>query len=168
MKATRGKQARRLVNFPVQAPEWKNTHEGELSVRLIVLPTPNTGGRIGANIPGFPVGDNWDPYPESPRIPDAPIEAIAQHIASSDEGRAGWLQRQYPEYSQQAHKPLIDSGQAVLFLDTASWTGYASEQDVYWSCDFKDLTDEGKALYHAIQQAYPDAELHLRTYLSRQ
>jgi hypothetical protein len=159
-----------LVNFPELSSAWVNTSDLSLTVKLLVAPTSVVTSQIDWVQEAWhncPVGDDQSPYPECPYLAEtASIDEVARSISESERRREEWLLQHYNLVTRDGKDRLYSPATlATLYFGGTSWTGYCRERDVYWACTFEDLTEAGKALYQAVSTAYPEAKLHLRTFL---
>lgn len=163
-----------LVSFPVPDAAQPDEPAGRLLVRLVVLdprdPTESrrwegvSGVRVQGEFNEYLVGDDRHP------VPPVPMEPQSEHdIATAQQRSAHWESRHYPLL----HEPDVTEDEAFLtrpyraVLDLAEqpWYGPAGLQGSPWQCCYADLTPAGKALYDQLAGAYPDARLHLLTYV---
>lgn len=165
-------QPRRLFNIPEDDLNWVNIRDGSLTVKLLVFPEPGVPASIWGireTLKNCPVGDDQSPYPEAPYIDEAlPLEEVARRINKDQRRREAWIHKHYHLTSENGKDLLVSPPHlAVILLGGTTWTGYCRERDVYWSCAFENLSEKGKLLYRATQDAFSGAKLHLRTFLDQ-
>lgn len=138
------------VNFPVNSPQWQNTHEGGMVVKLVVVDDDNNSNQAccGAFI----------------------IDFLNESLVGDDSALAEELPERY-------HYPNVDGDfdpaikyvsrpyLAAVVLGSTGWSGWNDTEGRYWQCTYQDLTEQGKVLYQQFRDLYPGAKLHLLTFL---
>ena len=165
------------VNFPVDHPEWQNTNEGGMFVKLVVCDNRNFDNRFG-----ICCGVNvWDQITEQLIADDRrpmPEDCFGlEHYANEEEFVRAYddevrKKREWEEY----HFPYINEKHptdrsytsrpylASIVMGSTGWSGYRDGVGL-WHCGYNDLTEEGRALYDNIARLYPSCNLHLLTFL---
>lgn len=162
------------VAFPVDDPEYEYFAEGGLFVRLVVEPKDDedllvcAGGWNTVTYDETWFGDDSTtdcPCPNCddnlPEIPtradfDCRREAAAfPHL--NDETEPG----QHRLYDRYESVPYL----AVLTIGSTGWVGRSKQDWKPFICRYEHLTESGKALYDALQNAYPGRRLILQTWL---
>lgn len=162
------------VNFPVDSLEYKNSGEGGMYVKLVILPnnkeelsvccgTLNTYDFLSEVL----VNDDKN-YLSVPRSESYPtIEQLDLEQSEHERRQRKYfpcLQRKFEErdiYRTFLSTPLI----ASILLGSTGWSGYSEEKGEYWYCTLDDLTVAGKRLYATLQDLYEGHEIRLLTYL---
>ncbi len=178
MHGRRTNQVSGWVRFPIEDPQWHNTHEGGMVVKLVVVERAEEDKTLDGN--GFGVcsgayvndmltenfiGDDRRPKPDAQERDDS-YEAVLQE----EEDRGNWMAYHYPRMNDDSIKHgdeakyLSRPYLAALVLGSTGWSGSNEDHD-YWICRHEDLTQAGKALYAQLQALYPTGELHLLTFL---
>ena len=146
------------VRFPVDSPEWRNTGEGGMFVRLVVM------------------GDAPLPREQFYCCGGENYIRLDERLIGTDAAQTGKLDyqdnwREWAAAREREHNRHFPGDNhvsapylAVLTLGSTGWSGY-SERKGYWLCRQDDLTAEGKTLYAALKAAYPQATLVLQTWL---
>jgi len=143
------------VNFPVNDPDWENTGDGGMLVKLVVCDDRKLDEQqfrmcFGAHVVDimglYLVGDD--------HAPEFSSSVEEYHFPSLNDRMANGL-----------HRFVSREYLANIILGATSWSGWNESEDRYWACKFDDLTEEGKALYKQIEALYPGCKLHLLTFL---
>lgn len=138
------------VDFPVDSPQWENTNEGGMVVKLVVVDDDNNSNQAccGASI----------------------IDFLSESLVGDDSALA-------EDPSERYHYPNVDSDfdsaikyasrryLAAVVLGSTEWSGWNDTEERYWHCTYQDLTEHGKVLYQQFRDLYPGAKLHLLTFL---
>jgi len=157
------------VKFPVESTEWKNSREGGMIVKLVVIGTDKSafdeccGVCVTDVLYEVLAGDDKRPKPEFPP-PDGSTRDFEQALRADRE----WEEYHYPNLNQfdgvTTETYMSRDYLAAIVLGSTGWAG-ANENGDYWYCTFGDLTADGQALYRQVQALYPDCTLHLLTFL---
>ena len=142
--------------------------------------------------PALLVGDDVTVIPPPPPQPDQPVGGLsglrrrALGLFGSNRGeddamsayreRVQDLRDRLPRYYYPGRakvydippekKPLSIDYYAILTLGSTGWVGYDDQHAAYWNCSYKDLTEDGRAIYDALTLLYGDAaQLVLQTWL---
>ena len=67
--------------------------------------------------------------------------------------------------SKRIEKYLSRPYLASIIMGSTDWYGWDESEKRYWKCTYDDLTEDGKALYHQIQNLYKGCNLSLITFL---
>lgn len=160
------------VNFPVNDPQWANSMEGGMVVKLVVCDNRDFDDQFGvccgASVSDLLsecfVGDDRRPKPEPLPSYDS-IEAVR----AEQQAFADWEQYQYPRLHDEAvegvERYLSRDYLATLVLGTTGWSGWNPQTEKGWVCQFSDLNPEGQALYRQMEALYPGCDVHLLTFL---
>lgn len=160
------------VNFPVNDPQWVNSMEGGMVVKLVVCDNREfdnqfavcCGGSVSDLLSECFVGDDRRPKP-TPLASYDTVEAVRAEQAAMAE----WEEYHYPrlndEQAEGAERYLSRDYLAAVVLGTTGWSGWNPLTEQGWHCQFADLTAEGQALYWQLEALYPGCEIHLLTYL---
>ena len=162
------------VAFPVDDPAYEYTPEGGLFVRLVVEPKDDedllvcAGGWNSVTYDEEWFGDDTetacpcpncdDNLPENPTRADYDCRrqaAAFPHL--NDETEPG----HYQLYDRYESRPYL----AVLTIGSTGWVGYRKRDWKPFVCRYEHLTASGRALYDALQAAYPGRRLILQTWL---
>lgn len=157
------------VRFPVMDKNWPSTNEGGLVVKLVAVnpvefddpanPEVCAGAQVFDVLTEVLVGDDKRPRPQCAREYDS-VDDVIREQAASDE----WAAHHYPNQREGSGvDALLSRGYlASIVMGSTGWSGYRGG---YWTCQFGDLTEAGKALYRQLEALYPGAQLHLLTFL---
>lgn len=162
------------VRFPVDDPRYRNSGEGGMLVKLVAVEPPDLpearafgvccGAQVWDLLTEVLIGDDQCPPPAAP-VDYADPEAVRTEQAA----HLDWVRRHYPYYGDLSVSPreqeCAGPALAVLVLGTTGWSGWDEAAGRYWQCAFDDLSPEGQALYRQLQALYPQARLHLLTFL---
>lgn len=159
----------RLVNFPINDKFWRDTKEGNLYVKLVIIPDRSYTYSITEILKDNLVGDDRRPQPD--------LDERYAEVSSREEFEA--LQKAEREWLE-FHFPWINADEqflrfdiyryisreyaATIVLDSIPWTGYHEEKG-YWTCTYEDLTELGKRLYDVLSEIFGRESLHLLTFL---
>ena len=167
-----------FVNFPIDDPRFRNSGEGGMFVKLVVVDdrdydksdwticcAPGITDHLGESL----IADDQAPRPildiDEGSSPEHALEVIAAH----DVKDRAWVERHFPRAHQTDEDPFGAYTSrpylAALMLGITGWSGFDEAVSEYWCCSHDSLTDEGRALYAQLQALYPGCTLHLLTYL---
>lgn len=159
------------VNFPINNPEWENTGEGGMLVKLVVIDQAPyetefamcCGAYVTDMLSESFIGDD-----QRPQIP-APTEyTCVEDILKEQADYEKWKAYHFPQINDDAANPEARYQSrpylASIVLGSAGWSGTHDEYG-YWQCGLNDLTDDGRNLYRQIKALYPTGKLHLLTFL---
>lgn len=160
------------VQFPVESPDWRNTREGGLVVKLVVCDDREDEVHFGVCCGAFTVdvlSESLLADDQRPRPPTRDRYDTIQAVQAEQLENQAWAEFHFPRLHDEAasgidsciSRPYL----ASIVLGSTGWSGYHLEDDRYWSCTFDDLSEAGKALYRQIQALYPGCTLHLLTFL---
>jgi len=151
------------VNFPINDPQWTNTNEGGMVVKLVVIEDEEIVDKwalcFGAQV--------YDICSEC-LVGDDKFSPCSSSNSSEDED---WISNHFPHLFSDdmkissVEKYISRDYLAAIVLGTTGWSGAKLDEGEYWKCTFDDLTEQGKALYKQIEMLYPGAKLHLLTFL---
>ena len=65
------------------------------------------------------------------------------------------------EHGYQTSHALV----ANILMGSTGWSGSNKTGEIYFICEYQDLTSDGKAVYDMMQKAYPTCKLALMTFL---
>lgn len=164
------------VNFPIESQQWQNSKEGGMFVKLVVIDPHEFDDAFGVccgvyvadQLTECLVGDDRRPYPGY----TATLEQFNSHeefIAAIDQEQKNvqeWDEYHYPfindkDEQSSTSRPYL----ASIVLGSTGWSGFNAETGKIWTCNYSDLTDQGKTVYDTIQTLYPGCDLHLLTFL---
>ena len=165
------------VNFPVDHPDWKNTKEGGMFVKLVVCDDRDFDDQFGVCC-GVNV---WDRVTEQLIADDRraqPKDCLGlEHYASEAEfvqafeeevrKKREWEEYHFPYINEKNSSDLSYTSRpylASIVMGSTGWSGYRDGVGL-WHCTYDDLTVEGRALYDSIAKLYPGCNLHLLTFL---
>jgi hypothetical protein len=140
---TRNSKTKGYVNFPIDDPQYRDTGEGGMFVKLVVYDDKNLGACFGAHI----------------------IDVLNEVFVSDDCG--GVESDHYPfidaieSTSRYLSRPYL----ASLLLGSTNWSGWDDAKEAYWICRYEDLNPGGKELYCMMKELYPESEVRLVTFL---
>lgn len=158
------------VNFPVNDPDWENTMEGGMVVKLVVCDNLNFDDKFGvcAGVGVTDILSNSVLADDRRPMPDVPesFETI-EAMDASDKEFQEWESYHFPMlhsktakgYERYMSRPYL----AALVLGSTGWSGRHKNHGGNWVCGFDDLSEDGKALYAQIQSLYANSDLHLLT-----
>lgn len=102
--------------------------------------------------PIFPIGETY----------------TMEDIETEQKGLDEWESFHYPflhdESRHGVDRYLSRDYLASLVLGTTGWSGVNKDHE-YWTCRKQDLNSQGLALYEHLQVLYPNADVHLLTFL---
>lgn len=167
-----------FVNFPVGNPRWRNTGEGGMFVKLVVVDDSDydtsdwticCGAGVYDLLSENFVGDDQAPAPvlrlKEGASPEETMAAMREH----DKAYRAWEERHFPHMHDDGEhgtdKYMSRQYVASMVLGITGWSGFAEDLCEPWRCTFDDLTDDGKALYEQMRKLYPGCTLHLLTFL---
>lgn len=182
-----------MVNFPMSAET--NTHEGGMYVRLYVMDTDDGIGEccgtntfeefqdvfVGSDITKAAqiaaeavVREQWfvedDLSIEAKPYADQSAEELAK-MRKAYEDRFE-MEKTLAQESRAAVCALNAHGYqtshalvANILMGSTGWSGSNKTGEIYFICEYQDLTDEGKVVYDTMQKAYPTCKLALMTFL---
>ena len=182
-----------MVNFPMSAET--NTHEGGMYVRLYVMDTDDGIGEccgtntfeefqdvfVGADITKAAqiaaeavISEQWfveddqsienKPYAECSVEESAEMNNVfedrfkMEETLSRDAKHAACT---FDEDGYQTSHALV----ANILMGSTGWSGSNKTGEIYFICEYQDLTSDGKAVYDMMQKAYPTCKLALMTFL---
>lgn len=165
------------VNFPVNDPNWQNTKEGGMFVKLVVCDDREFDERFGVCC-GVNV---WDQVTEQliaddrrPMLEDCggleQYTSEEEFIQAHEEGVRKireWEQYHFPYINEKHPTDRSYTSRAYLasiIMGSTGWSGYRDGVGL-WHCTYNDLTEEGKTLYNSLQTLYSGCVLHLLTFL---
>lgn len=160
------------VNFPVDHPDWKNTKEGGMFVKLVVCDDRDFDDRFGIccgvnvfdQVTEQLIADDQRPMPEYALGLEhyASEEEFVQAFEEEVTKKREWEQYHFPFIHESLYtsRPYL----ASIILGSTGWSGYCDGVGL-WHCTYSDLTEEGKTLYDSIQKLYDGCTLHLLTFL---
>ena len=121
------------------------------------------------------VREQWfvedDPSIENKPYADRSVEELAEmnkvfedrfkmeETLSRDAKRA--VVRTCDEHGYQTSHALV----ANILMGSTGWSGSNKAGEIYFICEYQDLTSDGKAVYDMMQKAYPTCKLALMTFL---
>lgn len=150
--ARRTKNSYGWVRFPVDTP---SSNEGGVFVKLWVVEPDDVqyqvccGGQVFDCVQEVFLGSDKDPPPPTPDLYTASLDEYKDHCNRLNE----WKDKLFdPE----------TGNTTVLASVLLGSTGWSSSN---WLCTYDDLTEEGKSLYNSLAALYPEAELHIVTFL---
>ena len=160
------------VAFPMYDPAYEPNLEGGIVVRILVEPKDGEnllircGGWNYVQYEEVFAGDDTDrpcgcyycagTQRKADQVEWQPCQREASAFPFKHADRDS---RQYKYRHQSA--PYL----AVLTIGSTKWVGYRKDNHAPFVCHYEHLTANGKALYDALQNAYPDRRLTLQTWL---
>ena len=163
----RSNEVRGFVRFPVTDPDWKNTGEGGMFVRLVVYEKEGVDWKVCC-------GGYQHIFCDESLLTDDALgrrernsSEDLQNILEEQEAWDHLLQKHFPNINQRddqyqyVSRPYL----CVLTLGMSGWSGFHEEKGHYWHCEIEDLTEEGKVLYESIKNLYPGCHVELMTWL---
>lgn len=175
----RSNEKRGWVNFPVDHPDWENTNEGGMFVKLVVCDNRKFDDKFGVcsgvnvfdQVTEQLVADDQRPMPEDCLGLEkyASEEEFIQAFEEEVRKKREWEEYHFP-YINEKHKPDRSYTSrpylASIIMGSTGWSGYSYSDGVgLWHCTYNDLTEEGKTLYDSLQKLYEGCTLHLLTFL---
>lgn len=160
------------VNFPVDNPDWENSGEGGMVVKLVVCDNRDFDNQFGMCF-GASVTDLMDESfigddRRSRPVPPENYES-ADSIKAEQDAKCAWEAYHFPKLAESTMKGveryLSRPYLAALVIGSTGWSGWHEAEERYWECRFDDLTDEGKVLYTQLESLYKGCDLHLLTFL---
>lgn len=182
-----------MVNFPMSAET--NTHEGGMYVRLYVMDTDDGIGEccgtntfeefqdvfVGSDITKAAqiaaealIREQWfvedDLSIEAKPYADRSAEELAKmHKAYEDmfemektlTQEAAAAVCTFDEHGYRSSYALV----ANILMGSTGWSGSNKTGEIYFICEYQDLTSDGKVVYDMMQKAYPTCKLALMTFL---
>ena len=140
------------VNFPTESPQFVNTGEGGMGVRIVVAYPPHAKPhwpnpvQWNCNLSGLhpePPGPNWN----------RKVETHFPTLSDDDSPLGPWRSINYA---------------AVVTLEETNWSGYSgydTDDPQPWTCTYSDLTQTGRDLHHALARAFPGHPITIQTWL---
>jgi hypothetical protein len=169
----RSEEIRGCVNFPIANPLWKNSKEGGMVVKLVVIDPRDfedqfglcCGAQVHDVLTEVLLGSDKHPHPERPQQFDTPADVKDYEQACMD-----WQATYFPDNTSDEKdlgvlRFLSRDYLAAVVLGVTGWSGWNEPAGKYWICQPSDLSEDGQALYRQLENLYPGCELHLLTYL---
>ena len=163
----KSRSVRGCVDFPVDDISWEMM-DGGLSVKLVVCDSDAPEKAFLMCAVGFVhdtyqeclIGDDRCERPSYVETGD-----LISDLTNEANENESWQQRHFPNiHATQGIEGLISNPfLCSMVLGSTGWAGFREGE--YWICTFDDLMPEGKSLYRAIEALYPNATLHLLTFL---
>lgn len=181
-----------MVNFPMGAET--NTHEGGMYVRLYVMDTDDGIGEccgtntfeefqdvfVGADITKAAqiaaeavISEQWfveDVSIENKPYADRSVEELAEMNKAYED--LFEMEKTLTQESRAAVCACDERGYqtsyalvANILMGSTGWSGSNKTGEIYFICEYQDLTSDGKAVYDMMQKAYPTCKLALMTFL---
>ena len=145
------------VRFPVGNPEYRNSGEGGMFVRVMVtepdLDDPDRISKAWMECSGGTARVERDEVRLSQEFEQALRPGLYKNPDTLKGTKAKWEDFQ--------SKPCL----AVITLGSTGWSGWHIEREKYWQCSEEDLTDAGKAIMASLRALYPGRSVHLSTWL---
>ena len=145
-----------LVNFPVDSPDYENTKEGGMFVRVMVLETPQTEAWLDKTWMECCGGTQTVQMDESLLADEATEIKLFPCMFNGNGSR-----RRSPS--------VVDHGSveclAAITIGSTGWTGFDHKAQCMWTCTEDDLNADGKALMAILRDTYPGQEIILTTWL---
>lgn len=173
----RSEEVKGFVNFPVDNPDYRNSNEGGLFVRLVVEPRLDGPGELvcsgGYNHVLFDESylrdDNRTPPAAFTFDETEPPEVTRQKMEDEYKASDSYILHHFPQYKDAIDniyvKYLSKAYLAVITMGSTGWSGWSESNEEYWHCTYSDLTPEGKAAYDLMKKLYPDSVVTLQTWL---
>ena len=186
----RSKKVRGYVKFPVGSKEFRNSSEGGMLVRLVVVDESNKRDKEWMVCCG---GHNEIMMDESflcddkernvhipstnPKVKPKDLRGYYSKIDIARETKSGELfhfPRYYEDNSSSVPNPyrtdfrryLSIGYLCVMTIGSTGWSGWSDKRSKYWHCTYADLTSDGKDLYRNIKKLYgPRCRIYLQTWL---
>lgn len=151
------------VNFPIKNPTFRNTKEGGMFVRLVVVDKTGLENYMKRWMPccggyqNFIMDESFigDDYFDSTGHEDDP--AFEYHFP--------WYAVKNDEDDNPSARYSSIDYLAIITLGATGWSGWNKILEAPWVCTYDDLTEEGKALYNQFKKLYPGSTLFLQTWL---
>lgn len=168
MYARRSTQVRGFVDFPINDPDYKNSGEGGMFVRLVVAENDENsywgvccGGTQSILYDEQLLGDDI-----------ARDLSFEESVVSFSEGFPS-ENFHFPRLREAFNEPpgkldpyLSVPYLSIITLGTTGWSGWNESSGEYFRCRYENLTAEGKALYDSIKKLYEGkGTLYLQTWL---
>jgi hypothetical protein len=174
--ARRTTQVEGYVAFPVHSQEYRNTQEGGMFVKLVVVEQNDfdnelarcCGVTVTDMLTGSFAGDDSQAQP--PEL-DFSKELTAEDVEADQTAWDAYVGHHYPLRNDES--PAIEHHErcmsrpyrAAIVMGSTGWSGYNDASHRKWHATFDDLTDDGKALYQLVKKLNPGCTLHLLTFL---
>ena len=163
-----------FVSFPTFSARIESTNEGGTFVKLVVVDDHDQRDVLHfAKCSGVAVHDLLietlvaDDQCSRPRgsAQFTSVEKLKEEQAED----IAWQQRHFPgtgDPMRTGYESLLSRDYlAVIVMGSTGWTGIDRQTKEPWWCIFDDLTEDGKALCKQIASLYPNASLHLLTFV---
>ena len=165
------------VNFPVDHPDWKNTKEGGMFVKLVVCDDRDFDDQFGVccgvnvwdRVTEQLIADDQRPMPEYTLGLEhyASEEEFIQAFEEEVRKKREWEEYHFPYINEKNSSDLSYTSRpylASIVMGSTGWSGYSDGVGL-WHCTYNDLTEEGKTLYNTLQKLYDGCTIHLLTFL---
>lgn len=140
------------VNFPIDDPNYTNSREGGMFVRLVVMDKSMGNGWMQCC-----GGDNLCLYDEDFVGSDGGEDEATLFPRMNDDIKSDDLDF----YTKYMSYPFL----AVLTIGSTGWSGWNDFEGRQFVCTYNDLTEKGKRLYDSLKELYKGCELRLLTWL---
>lgn len=157
------------VNFPVNDPAYKNTREGGMLVKLVVVDDREFDKQFGI-CSGVHVTDTLSESLIADDIRPRPVYNgeynSVEDVEQEQRDLNKWEEYHFPsindtKYPDYTSRPYL----AAVVLGSTGWSGWHEERGELWHCTYDDLNLQGKALYNSLQNLYWGCKIHLLTFL---
>lgn len=176
----RSTQVRGFVDFPINDPRYRNSGEGGMFVRLVVVP------HFSESVPG----EDWEVFYRrmkheewmvcsggmchilwdeellgDDRTPDPPRGVLVENFPAEEKHFPGFKERSSREPGD-LMPYLSREYLCALTLGSTGWSGWDEEKGEHFRCRLENLTPAGKELYELLTKLYAKrGTLYLQTWL---
>ena len=158
------------VKFPVNNPLWRNSYEGGMIVKLVVI-DPREYDKKAALCVGAEVQDVLNSTFTGDDLRDRPLfdgDYTPEGIRAHEAEEKVWQSYHFPSLSDESNNDISRymsrSYLSVTVMGSSGWSGFNDEKG-HWQCSFDDLSSDGQALYDLMKSLHPDCDIHLLTFL---
>ena len=161
----RSTKTKGFVNFPIEDPRYKNSHEGGMFVKIVVVDTEKKskqfpvccGNVVWDNHQEVLVGDDQRPKPKWGNRDELTHDDISKY----DHEHEKWVSYHVPDWMTGYSIPYL----ASILIGTTGWSGWDESKGEYFTCAKDHLSADGLELHNLMQRLYPNATIHLLTFL---
>jgi hypothetical protein len=165
------------VNFPIKDKVYKDTREGGMYVKLVVLFPKKSKVSCCYGSDDFSLYCNELINDDENYLSRENVTKVMSrnNICYEDwEREEEKIKRREEKYFPRMHDEQDESiyGKwlsvpllANILIGSTNWSGFDDELGEYWYCKVSDLTEEGMQLYKSLEKLYPNCEIRLLTFL---
>lgn len=166
-------QVEGFVDFPVNSPYLRNTGEGGLFVKLVVVEEGEFEDELarccGVAVTdilseSFVADDQRRQPPELDFTKDVTRKQVEEEQKAWDDYVGYHYPNRHDETIEGHARYLSRPYRASIVMGSTGWSGIG-ENGRKWFANYHTLTTEGKALYDMVQKLNPGCTLHLLTFL---